>query len=394
MALQLRRFMPVDPKEFLSGAYGEWIILIMFCALFIALAGAVLPERLTKSKTGKALYVIVGLILGLGLFMTRKVFNFNLESFGFLAIWLIIILAAFVTYGLAKVGMRKDLAITFSYCLMFMTFYMLTPSMVDVISDRIPWLYTLLVAAFMYLVGNLLFKMFKNPNLTLKDATILAKTKLKQPDEPQIEKEIDFEEKERKLIKSRTLKLTKRELRSIDDIKHHLEEILDILKDTDQLTEMQHQHIAKSLREIAISKDQFQKGMKTIEAWIRRFAAGDENKINELTRRYHATNDPNKKSEIGKEYQLEKRKIEIFDFWKSHQGNVDQFLNHFDQYIHNAATFMEQNKPKEAVSPIKLAMQIIDKLHAVLIKLKSHERYIISLSKKEQKVEEKEKKGK
>jgi len=47
-----------------------------------------------------------------------------------------------------------------------------------------------------------MLKMFKNPNLTLKDAANLAKTKLKPPDEPQIEKEIDFEEKERKLIKS------------------------------------------------------------------------------------------------------------------------------------------------------------------------------------------------
>lgn len=56
-----------------------------------------------------------------------------------------------------------------------------------------------------------MLKMFKNPNLTFKGAANLAKTKLKPPDEPQIEKEIDFEEKERKLIKSRTLKLTRRE---------------------------------------------------------------------------------------------------------------------------------------------------------------------------------------
>jgi hypothetical protein len=343
--------MPISPKELLAGAYGEWIILIMLCGLFIALSGAVLPERLTRSRQGKALYTIVGLILGLGLFASRKLFNFNLESFGFLAIWLIIILAMFVTYGLAKTGMRKDLAFTFSYCLMFMTFYMLTPSMVDVISEKVPLLYFILLIAFVYLVGNLVFKMFKNPNMTLRDATQLAKSKLKQPDEPQIEKEIKHEKQERKLIKSRTLKLTKRELKSIDDIKHHLEEILHFLKDADQLTEVQHQYIAKSLREIAISKEQFQRGMKTILAYIDKFAAGDEAKANELRSRYHATKDEKKKSEIGKEYQLEKRKIEIFDFWKNHEGNVTQFLNHFDQYIHNAATFMEQNNPKESINP-------------------------------------------
>lgn len=55
---------------------------------------------------------------------------------------------------------------------------------------------------------------------------------------------------------------------------------------------------------------------------------------------------------------------------------------------------MERNQPKEAVNPIKSAIQIIDRLHAVLKKLKSHEKYILKLSKKEQRVEEMEKKRK
>jgi hypothetical protein len=275
---------------------------------------------------------------------------------------------------------------------MFMTFYMLTPTMMDVISDKIPILYSILWVAFIWLIGNLIFKMFKKAG-PMQDAVDVARTKLKQPDEPQIDKEIEEEKKERKLIKTRSLKLTKRELKGIDDIRHHLEEIMEILKDSDQLTELQHQHIAKSLREIALGKDQFQKGMETLEAWINKFSAGDETKMEELKRRYHATDDKDKKSEIGKQYQLEERKIRIFDFWKSHEGNVNQFLMHFDQYVHAAATAMEQNRPKDAIEPMRMAIGIIDKLHAVLKKLKSHERYILNISKKEQKVEEKERVG-
>ena len=55
---------------------------------------------------------------------------------------------------------------------------------------------------------------------------------------------------------------------------------------------------------------------------------------------------------------------------------------------------MEQNRPKDSINPMQSAIQIIDKLHAVIKKLKSHEKYILRISKKEQKVEEKEKKGK
>ena len=54
---------------------------------------------------------------------------------------------------------------------------------------------------------------------------------------------------------------------------------------------------------------------------------------------------------------------------------------------------MEQNNPKDAVSPIKFAIAIIDKLHGVIKKLKSHEKYILKISKAEQKVEEKERVG-
>ena len=50
--------------------------------------------------------------------------------------------------------------------------------------------------------------------------------------------------------------------------------------------------------------------------------------------------------------------------------------------------------PKEAINPIKSAVGIIDRLHAVIKKLKSHEKYILNLSKREQKIEKMEKEGK
>ena len=72
MRVSLRNFMPVDPHELLSGTYGEWVKIILFCGLFIALAGAVLPKRLTEKRYGKALTVFTGLILGLGLYTAQN----------------------------------------------------------------------------------------------------------------------------------------------------------------------------------------------------------------------------------------------------------------------------------------------------------------------------------
>jgi hypothetical protein len=133
--------------------------------------------------------------------------------------------------------------------------------------------------------------------------------------------------------------------------------------------------------------------MKAIEYYIDRFSQKDQEKLAGLNRRYHTTKDKRKREEISREYQLEKRKIDVYDFWKNHQGNVVHFLNTFDQYIHTAATFMEQNNPKEAIRPVRQSIEIFDKLYKVLKKLKSHEKYILKLSKKEQRVEEKERVG-
>jgi len=54
---------------------------------------------------------------------------------------------------------------------------------------------------------------------------------------------------------------------------------------------------------------------------------------------------------------------------------------------------MERNQPKEAIEPIRSAVQIINTPHAVPEKLQSHEKYTLKISKKEQKVEVAEKEG-
>lgn len=153
--------MPYGPLDLLRGPIGEWIVLILLCGLFIAISGAILPKRLTEKRYGKAVTIFVGLILGIGLFMTRRLYNFNFESFGFLSIFIIIILMFLVTYGLLKMQFNKDMAIGVTYCMIFLTFYIMSPSLFDTFAETLPILNGIFFLTFIYIIGKLIFNMLK-----------------------------------------------------------------------------------------------------------------------------------------------------------------------------------------------------------------------------------------
>ena len=394
MAVSLRKFMPVDPHELLSGTYGEWVKIILFCGLFIALAGAVLPKRLTEKRYGKALTVFTGLILGLGLYTAQNLYNFNFESFGFLAIWLIVILTAFVTFGLMRMGMRKDIALSLTYCVMFLTFFLMTPSIYDSIAGSFPILNLAFLLAFLYLAGTLFYKMFAHKKDTLKSAKELKDVEITQPDEPEIKKEIESEEREEKDMKHKTLKLTKTELKEVERIDHYLKQIISTLEKSDTFTEDQKQQIANALLTIGRTKEDVERGLELLKRHIENYKYTDRSKQNELRDRFKKAGTKDKRKEIQKEWLLEKRKIEIYFFIDSENAKILQFLKTFDSLIHKSVDLMSQNKPAAAAQVIQLARKHLATIKDILIKLKKYEKYILKVSGKTQRIMKQEKQGK
>jgi len=394
MAVSLRKFMPVDPHELLSGTYGEWVKIILFCGLFIALAGAVLPKRLTEKRYGKALTVFTGLILGLGLYTAQNLYNFNFESFGFLAIWLIVILTAFVTFGLMRMGMRKDIALSLTYCVMFLTFFLMTPSIYDSIASSFPILNLAFLLAFLYLAGTLFYKMFAHKKDTLKSAKELKDVEITQPDEPEIKKEIESEEREEKDMKHKTLKLTKTELKEVERIDHYLKQIISTLEKSDTFTEDQKQQIANALLTIGRTKEDVERGLELLKRHIENYKYTDRSKQNELRDRFKKAGTKDKRKEIQKEWLLEKRKIEIYFFIDSENAKILQFLKTFDSLIHKSVDLMSQNKPAAAAQVIQLARKHLATIKDILIKLKKYEKYILKVSGKTQRIMKQEKQGK
>jgi len=273
MPIRLRKFLPYEPLELLNGPIGEWVVLILLCGLFIAIAGAILPKRLTEGRYGKAVTIIVGLILGIGLFMTRKLYNFNFESFGFLGIFVIIILMFLVTYGLLKMHFNKDMAIGISYCMIFLTFYIMSPSLFDTFANTLPILNGIFFLTFFYITGKLVFNMLKGTGEDLKD-----KVKSTIIDTKQTGEDSSMTTKQRKTLKSvgGNTKMKTATLKSMLQLKTNFDNIISALDDMGGWMDPQQSKLTmKALKPVAQTKSTVKKEFDKLTETIAKYKEVD-----------------------------------------------------------------------------------------------------------------------
>ena len=273
MPIRLRKFLPYEPLELLKGPIGEWVVLILLCGLFIAIAGAVLPKRFTEGRYGKAVTIIVGLILGVGLFMTRKLYNFNFESFGFLAIFIIIILMFLVTYGLLKMHFNNDMAIGISYCMIFLTFYIMSPSLFDTFANTLPILNGIFFLTFFYIIGKLIYNMLKGTGEGLKEKIKSAIINTEQTGE-----DSSMTPKQRKALKSvgGNLKMKDATLKSMLQLKASFDNIIKALDDMGGWIDPQQSKLTvKALKPVAQTKSTIGKAFKILTETIAKYKEVD-----------------------------------------------------------------------------------------------------------------------
>ncbi len=389
----LRKLVPWKPDDILNGPYGDWITIILLSALFIAVAGIALPKHLTEKRYGKALVTIVGIMLGLATYKSMDMYNFSFESFGFLAIWIMLIIMGLVFFGLAKMGFRPDLAFALTYCVMFLTFWFMTPSLYDAISESLPLLNGIFLAAFLYLAGNLLLKIFRKGKSLRKAANGLRSDE-RASDNPEVTKEFEKTSEEERELQSKTLKLTKLEIKSVEGMKDILREITTILKEHPDLREHDKNRISKALQSLASQKSSFEKALQSLKNQTEKHKLADQETMKKLKERARQTTDKNKRSEIEREYLLERKKHEIFEFLQKNESTILQNLRQFEQYSFQAVESLRNHDTPESKNRLEFAYKTLESIESALSELKKHEKYIIKADRKEERLLLREAKGK
>jgi hypothetical protein len=130
----------VDPFAGLLDPFAHWDIsetyiryaaffdLVIYCAIFIALAHAVFTRRFT-GRPGKVMATAVGFALGISLAVAGRQFGFSLREAGPIAILLLLILVGYLIYHtLLQVHMDWKLAAPLTYVIIYLFMRAISPA--------------------------------------------------------------------------------------------------------------------------------------------------------------------------------------------------------------------------------------------------------------------------
>lgn len=382
MAISLRKFVPFNPEQILAGPYGDWIILVLFCGLFVAVAGAVLPKHLTEKRYGKAVVTFVGIILGIGLFKAKEIYHFNLESFGFLAIGLIIILMGFVAYGLIKLGMSSGNAIALTYCVMFLSFFFLSPSLFDAISAAFPLMNFIFIVLFFYMLIKSLLSVFRHDPLK---AAIRPGTKaFKSGEDIEVEKEQDEDEKEINDVKKKTIPAGKKELKTLTHIKKLLEEIVETVnKSGAQLSDDNKNTITEDLKSIYQSKFIIEQSIQYLLSRVDLYKKHHRRDVAEVEQRITQAASKKQKKALQTELRFHKIMLDAISFIEKFASKKEpEFIKSFNSLLYTAIKKLKDKNISESLGCLQALQENINNLEKMLRKIKSVEKRLIKTDKK------------
>lgn len=386
MAPGLRSFDLIDPNQFLQGNLGEWVKVILFVGLFIALVNAVftlLPQFKNNPYRNK-LAMFLGLILGLGLYTAQRLYNFNFQSFGFISIWFIIFLIGIVSVGLFRMGMDLGKAVALSYCVIYLSFLAISPSLFDAISTFFPLLNIVLLLVFFYLAFTSIASLVKGKTPNIKElAGKLQRTHFTGPEDIEIDKEINEDKAEVKDVKKASMKTTKRELRTTGDINNLLGDMIrTIQKNGDNITKEEIGQLVSDLRQIYKAETILTGGMNTIKQHIRAYNALHRKDIPELEKRLRAAKDQESQQPIKEEIEYQKQMLKVIDFMNQWESKLNDFGRSFNLLLQTAIRRLQESKPGEAMMYMKNAHGSLMRMRQVYNQQKEFERYLMKLDKK------------
>lgn len=396
MASVLRTYAPIDPRDLLSGDWGEWVLITILCGLFIAIVGAFLPKHITEKRYGKALVTFLGLIMGGGLYLAKDLYNFDLESFGFWAFGLIIIVAMIVTFGLTRIGASKPTAIALSYCLVFLTFVMKEPSLFDSIAETMPVLNLIFYLLFFFMIGRLFMNMFSHKHTAIDALRKIKDMDFRQPLPKETWKEIDSEvatdKREDKDIKRQTMKLTKRDLNTVQDMHSDIDEMQKLIRtkgkkiDKEEVAQLQNR-----LRRLRNEEDALRKGQEIIPRQLNLYRLRHTKQLELVRNRLKDTKDNEQRKYLLREVESHKKALNMIDNIKGLNDKAINDKREFDRNLYAAMLRLRDRKPEESVQLLSRSKGYLDELKKSCEYQRRLEKELIGINKKTIKELEREK---
>jgi hypothetical protein len=380
-------FLPLDrfqPSEILS-QYSEWVYFTLVLVFFISTAGITLRKHFDKPYV-KPLIISVGLMLTVGVFRFREQVVQIFEGWGILGTILLVVMAATIPYGLCRgFGLSNPRAFFLTYILIYILSWVKFPGFYEALAESNFGLVNLILLIVFFVA---IFNVFKPGKLFFFSKGDLVSN---GPVAQQIDREMAVENQEREMVADSAEKMTRIEIRTVEDIEKALAEIEHIIEaNRNNLPREERERIAGILNHISKDENVFRDGIRGLQKLFQRLDAVDAHHYQELKERLAKAAGKEKKllsAELeGQEMKLNLEKS-IFEI----ERKLGQGLNSLHQLLRAAVDRIKGSSyPYDAKGPLSQAKAVLNEILALIKEAKALEDKLVGLAKVERKLLKKE----
>jgi len=349
-------------------------------SLFFGVSKTTLGRRF-PGKAGSFMCVAVSLSLSIGLSLMERAMNFSLASFGPLAVFILVFLVAVLLFGLLRhLGMSHAAAVSLSFVVLYLSLRLVSPSVFDWIAGVAPWINGLLLLAFIISCGKLIFGLFKKRSVNSLAQEISAVS----GQEYATKRDLAEQDEEQRFIKGE-IGITKKGLKSSEDIINHLNSIIRALDEYGGSPEGK-KRFASELKRIAESEHYMSAHLEKLERMNEKLGAHDVDRFEALQQKYKESKG-GQKEKLKKELLYERQKMIAEQAIQDLRERVDMLIGGLNHSLREAVKVLEyglysQDAKKHLEQCIAYEKQIGEQISG----LKKLEKILSNLSKGEKNV--------
>ena len=383
----LAPFRNISPGQFIS-RYSDWILFTLLIFFFWSVITIALKKRFGESKAFRVLATSTALMLSVGTYymIYKGKLHLSLEGLGMFGAMLILIIIFFILFGLQRnFGMKVSISLPLGFVLFYISLYALTPNVMTNIQNIFQLAKPIMGILFAISLFRLITAFFRHsqPNL-LKIGKSMEKTYIPPKDEPEINHEIKDDKKEQKLLKGKTIKLTKMEIRTVDDMENSLEQLIRLIRANDKnISKDETYKISQILRQISQKENILLESMPILKKQAEIYKTKHRKDLVELDKRLRAAiNNPQQQNMIRQEIHFQKQMIETIDFIETYEKKIIEFTQNLNKTLLKAIEKLKTIHPHECLEYLEFGKKELSSMKHIFKKQKDLEKFILRLSKK------------
>jgi len=343
---------------------------IVFFGIFLALSKFVFSKY--YKGVVKALSVMFSLLLTIALLAVENKVGFNIKSFSWVSIGVILfIVFKFLKDLLQHGGMKFRTAFSVAYFSIYMSLATWHPNVFDFVARKTPFLNG--IAGLLCLLSLVIIVMAAISAMTKGREKI--KVDDLQPAAPDhSDQEIKIENDELKKIKE-----IRGRLNTVDDIIDRLDQIEKIVKEHPSLDQTQINAVRIYLSEMSKKEKIFWKNYNDVTYRFSQLGRMDSERMQRLQDDLNTASDAQKRF-IEAELDIEKKMVEHDRVIIEFKRKLDSLITNFTNLI-NATIQQINNHPESSLPGIAQTKDVLKQINTAIAAIKQLERELISLHK-------------